>query len=134
MKTKTIYSEDKIRCVQINRTLLSDGYNYYITLLQYSRDDLFYYIVDSYKQPEILSYKEALKEANNILNNIITYYLLPNKETRRVCLHPNEFNRLHKEFTELTNLHPVQMYNRFTQGLPGYIDSRIIGNYSKPTF
>jgi hypothetical protein len=134
MRTKTIYSTDKTKYVTINRQLLSDGYNYYITLLQYSPDHLFYYIVDSYKQPEILSYKAALQEADRVLNNVITSYQLPTGETRNTYLHPAEFNRLQKEFTELTNLHPVEMFNRFSQGLNGYIDSRIIGNYSKPTF
>lgn len=134
MRTKTIYSNDQQRCVTINRELLSDGYNYYICSLIWSEYNSFYYIDDNYKQPEILSYKAALQEADKILNNVITGYKLPTGETRTTYLHPSEFNRLKNEYNELLELHPVKMNNRFTQGLNGYIDSRIIGNYSKPTF
>lgn len=134
MRTKTIYSADTKKCVTINRQLLSNGYNYYLTLLKWSEEHNFYYIDDSYKQPEILSYKAALEQTDKILNNIVTGYKLPTGETRNIYLHPSEFKRLQDEYNELLQSHPVEMNARHSQGLNGYIDSRIIGNYSKPTF
>lgn len=69
MTTKTIYNADKTKCVTINRELYTDGYNYYLSLLILNTDCNVYFINDGYKQIDtILSYKEALQTANNLLS------------------------------------------------------------------
>ncbi len=53
--------------VLINRTLLADGYNYYLSLFIKGYDN-FFYINDNYQQKEsILSEKAARIEANRLL-------------------------------------------------------------------
>lgn len=70
MRTKEIYSENREKLAYINRTLLADGYNYYITLLVLNAEHNIYFIDDRHKQREtILSYSNAIKYANKILNN-----------------------------------------------------------------
>lgn len=70
MRTKEIYNEDKTKLAYINRTLYADGYNYYITLLVLNTDHNVYFIDDNHKQGQtILSYKNAIQYANNLLNN-----------------------------------------------------------------
>ena len=66
---KVIYSKDENKCVHVNRTLLADGYNYYLTLLVFSEVNSFYYIVETFKQVEsIFSLNEAIQKANSLLN------------------------------------------------------------------
>jgi hypothetical protein len=70
MRTKEIYNENKTKLAMINRTLLADGWNYYVSLLVLSPLHNVYFIDDSHKQKkEIRSYKAALNYANNIVNN-----------------------------------------------------------------
>lgn len=86
MRTKTLYSTDTQKCVTINRELLSDGYNYYICSLIWSEYNHFYYIDDNYKQPELLSYAAALREANRILGNLQTFTFLLHHNNGKVKL------------------------------------------------
>lgn len=70
MRTKTLYSQDEKKAVSINRELLRDGYNYYLSFLTLSELHNVYFINDNVKQIEtILSYKAALTEANQYLTN-----------------------------------------------------------------
>ena len=72
MKTIEILKNDKK--VIINRTKLSDGYNYYITLMVFQSFMNIGWIVYPYKQEhEIKSLKQAKEVAAAIIDAIISY-------------------------------------------------------------
>jgi len=65
---KEYWNELKTKGVIINRTKLSDGYNYYLTLINGSNTS---FINESYKQIEsILSEKKAIQQAKKLINQL----------------------------------------------------------------
>lgn len=63
---KQYWNESKSKSIIITRLLLSDGYNYYITVLNVGFNGALF-IDESFKQDEILSEKKAIETAKNTL-------------------------------------------------------------------
>lgn len=69
MKIREINNHNQSKKAIISREMYSDGYNYYICILQLNEEHNIYFINDNFKQKEtILSYKKAIQYAKNILN------------------------------------------------------------------
>ena len=68
MKIVTIQNAERTKKVEITRTKLSDGYNYYITLYIFNLSFNSYFINSNYKQTEsLLSKKKAIEIAENLI-------------------------------------------------------------------
>jgi hypothetical protein len=66
---KEYWNKSKTKCVMITRSKLSDGYNYYLTVLRKGGLHNSYVIDESIKQKEsILSEAEAIKQAKRLIN------------------------------------------------------------------
>jgi hypothetical protein len=69
MTTLTIYNSERTKKAIINRTKLSDGYNYYITLFILCSMTNEFIINDNHKQFfSIKSLNDAVNYADNLIN------------------------------------------------------------------
>lgn len=69
MNVVTIQNAERTKKVIITRSLLSDGYNYYLMLVNYNEYSKQWFIDDNYRQiVEITSKIEAIEKAEDILH------------------------------------------------------------------
>jgi hypothetical protein len=69
MNVVTIQNAERTKKVIITRTLLSDGYNYYLMLVNYNEYLKQWFINDNYRQiVEIKSKREAIEKAEDLLH------------------------------------------------------------------